>query len=147
MTLHDKQLEICSTLDADELLRQGGCKAIAEDSLAIGADLKKQLLIIKGVAIVVMTPSVNRIGGSVPGFMPVQVPSLTVSCVEMPALNRSRAGAMTALQAAERVATLLDSAKCNAISITQSTDESTGSLSAAVVFSTTMMLSLPTTQQ
>lgn len=145
MNLRDYQLSIATTLDADPDLKKGGCKAMAEDSLAIGAALKQQLQSLKGVALVVMTPSANKIGAAVPGWIPVELPDLTISCIEMPAVNRGRAGAMTALEAAQRVVALLDSPKCSFKSIQQSADETTGALSANAIFSTTTFI--PTTTQ
>lgn len=145
MTLREKQLELCAILNADEALRLGGCIAMAEDSLAIGAELEKQLQTIKGVAIVVMTPSCNRIGGSVPGCIPVEIPELTISCVEMP--DSRKPGRKTALEAAQDVAFIFDTPKCCFKSILQSTDEGTGCLLANAVFSTTMMLTRKTTQK
>lgn len=140
MTLLDFQKLFVTALNGDGQLIEGGCKAVAEDSLDISADLNKQLLTLKGIALVVMTPSVKPLGSISGGFIPVQIPELTISCVERPALNRSRAGAMTALSAAQRVIALLSSQSVCFMGLAQTGDETTGSLAANVIFSTTTML-------
>ena len=144
MDLLGYQESIADRLDTNEALRKGGCKAMAEDSLAIDSTLKKQMLTLKGIALVVTTPTVNKIGASVPGWMPVELPDLTISCVEMPKLNRSRSGAITSLKAAQLVAALFDGPKCSFLTIQQSADETTGAQSASAIFRTTTMLSTST---
>lgn len=144
MTLLQKQLEISEKLNADEYLRLGGCMAMAEDSLTISGDLKKQLQIVKGVAIVVMTPGARPIGGAVPGYIPCQIEALTVSCLENPTLNRARPGAMTALAASERVTAILNSPTFGFVSLGQTSDAFTGTLASNAIFTTTIMLSTQT---
>ena len=114
---------------------------MAEDSLSINADLSKQLQTLKGVALVVMTPGCKIIGGGTPGYIAVEIPELTVSCVEQPTLNRAKPDAVTALEAAQIVAAILGGHSCQFQSLRQSSDETTGSLAASAVFSTTLMLS------
>lgn len=141
MTLKEFQLYLCTQLNANERLRKGGCLAMAEDSLDIDAELDKQLQTIQGVALVVITPACNVIGGGTPGYIAVEIPELTVSCVEQPTLNRAKPDAITALEAAQIVAAILGSPSCQFKSIRQSSDEGTGSLAASAVFGTTLMLS------
>jgi len=144
MDLLEYQESFVARLDANKNLKQGGCKAMAEDSLAIDSDIKKQLLTLKGIALVVTTPTVTKIGASVPGWMPVEIPDLTISCLEMPAINRKRSGAITALKAAQLIMAMFDGPKCSFITIQQGTDDTTGVKSANAIFKTTTMLSTST---
>lgn len=145
MTLQYFQSAIADQLNADSVLRAGGAEAISEDALDADFKLTQQLQTVQGVCIIVMTPKINVIGGGTENGIPVEIPELLVSCVELPALNRERADAITSLQAAERVASILNSKKILFKSITQIADDKLGLLTASVVFSTTMYLSQPTT--
>lgn len=141
MTLKEFQLTLCTILNGDETLRLGGCTAIAEDQLDIGNAIAKQLQTVKGVCIIVVTPKADRIGGDLPGGgIPVQIEELTISAIEMPTLNRARPGAITALQAAERIGRILAAPGRLFQTIHQTADEHSGTLSAAAIFKTTIIL-------
>ena len=107
MTLGELQLQIAAILNADETLRQGGCRAFAEDSHDVVLAVEKHLQQDGGVALVVLTPSAERNGCS-PRGLPARLDGVAVSAVEIPALNRLDPTRMTALQAAQRAARLLD---------------------------------------
>ena len=107
MTLKQLQLEIAKALNADEALMQGGCKAFAEDTHDVVQEVAAQLQQAGGVALVVLTPSAERNGHS-PKGLPARIDGLAVAAVEIPALNRLDPSRMTALQAAQRAAHLLD---------------------------------------
>lgn len=146
MTLQLFQTALAEKLNANDALRASGCEAVAEDALDVDAKVAEQLQVLNGVAMIVMTPKINVIGGGTENGIPVEIPELMISCAEIPALNRERPEAITALQAAERVALLFDSPQIKFKSITQMVDENLGLLTANVIFSTTMYLSLPTPQ-
>ena len=68
MTLKQLQEQIAGLLNADELLRQGGCRAFAEDTHDVLADVGTHLQQAGGVALVVLTPSAERNGFSPRGL-------------------------------------------------------------------------------
>ena len=107
MTLKQLQLEIAKALNADATLLNGGCKAFAEDTHDVVQEVAAQLQQDGGVALVVLTPSAEREGYS-PEGLPARIDGLAVAAVEIPALNRLDPSRMTALQAAQRAAHLLD---------------------------------------
>lgn len=98
MTLLELQTNIADFINGDETLAKGGCKAFAEDSMTVETDVATHLQEISGVAIVVVTPEMQSLGG---GFCET---TLEVDCIEIPAVNRERAGHMTGLAAAQTVA-------------------------------------------
>ena len=107
MTLKELQLEIAERLNADETLLRGGCRAFAEDAHDVVQEVATHLQQAGGVALVVLTPSAERNGFSKKG-LPARLDGVAVSAVEFPALNRLDPSRMTALQAAQRAAHLLD---------------------------------------
>ena len=107
MTLKELQLKIAESLNADETLLRGGCRAFAEDTHNVVQEVATHLQQAGGVALVVLTPSAERNGFSKKG-LPARLDGVAVSAVEVPALNRLDPSRMTALQAAQRVAHLLD---------------------------------------
>lgn len=107
MTLRQLQLQIAAILNGDEALLQGGCRAFAEDSHDVVQEVATHLQQAGGVALVVLTPSAERNGFSKKG-LPARLDGVAVSAVEIPALNRLDPSRMTALQAAQRAAHLLD---------------------------------------
>ena len=144
MTLKEIQDELTDKLNADEALGQGGCAAASEDSLGLLAAINTQLMQRKGVAMVVGTPSATGMGAAPPGLpIPVVVDELAVTCMEIPAINRNRPGAMTALQAAERAAWLLRAPDTVFLTIRQSSDEASGTLSATATFRAGRTLTQP----
>lgn len=98
MKIKELQKKIADALNGCEELVQGSCRAIVEDSMTVALDIQKQLQTVKGVAIVVMTPTFTRNGARTDG-LPVEA-QLTIQCIEVPEHNRLQTGRLTALDAA-----------------------------------------------
>ena len=144
MTLKEIQDDARDALNADEALRAGGCEAISEMALDLQAALGRRLSQMKGVAMVVGTPSANAMGAAPAGLqIPVVIDELSVTCMEIPAINRTRPGAMTALEAAERAAWLLRAGNVAFLKISQSSDEASGVVSATATFRSAHTLTQP----
>jgi hypothetical protein len=138
MKIRDLQKKIADALNGCEELVQGSCRAIVEDSMTVALDIQKQLQTVKGVAIVVMTPTFTR-NGSSPDGLPVEA-QLTIQCVEVPEHNRLQTGRLTALDAAEIVASSLDSNELNFVRIAQTADAPTRSIIVQVDFNVSIIL-------
>lgn len=138
MKIREFQQKIADALNGVEELVQGGCKALAEDSLSVMNDVNEQLQTAGGVAIVVTTPKMARNGCSA-GVIPADT-RLAIRCIELPALNRENPGHLTALDAAEQVAQAIDGEQFNFAEIAQTSDQRTGTLTAEVIFNTTIHL-------
>ena len=138
MKICEFQKKIVDAINTVEELVQGGCKALAEDTLSIVNDVALQLQTNSGVAIVVTTPKLTR-NGCAAGVIPTDT-RLAIRCIEKPALNRKKTGHLTALDAAEIVAQCLDGEQFNFAEIAQTSDQRTGTLTAEVTFNTTINL-------
>ena len=138
MKIREFQEKIVDALNGVEELVQGGCKALAEDTLSVMNDVKEQLQTAGGVAIVVTTPRLTR-NGCAAGAIPAGT-RLAIRCIETPALNRENPGHLTALDAAEIVAHCLDGEQFNFAEIAQTSDQRTGTLTAEVTFNTEIHL-------
>lgn len=138
MTLKELQLKIAERLNADEALLRGGCRAFAEDTHDVVQEVATHLHEAGGVALVVLTPSAERNGCS-PKGLPAALESLAVAAVEFPAVNRLDASRLTALQAAQRVAHLLDGRELAWRSLRQEASPD-GSVTVRAEFQTTIML-------
>ena len=138
MKILDFQTKIAAALNTVEELLQGGCKALAEDSLSIIHDVETQLQQASGVAIVVTTPRLTR-NGCAADSLPCDA-ALEIRCVELPALTRDTTGHLTALDAADIVAASLDGEQFNFTGIDQRIDERTGTITATVSFNTQIIL-------
>ena len=138
MKIREFQEKIVDAINTVEELVQGGCKALAEDTLSIVNDVALQLQTNSGVAIVVTTPKLTR-NGCVAGAIPADT-RLAIRCIEKPALNRKKTGHLTALDAAEIVAQCLDGEQFNFAEIAQTSDQRTGTLTAEVTFNTEIHL-------
>ena len=142
MTIREAQQAVADIINADETIAAGGGKAFVENSMTLDNDLATQINTLKGVAIVVVTPALDRSGVS-SGAIPCDT-RLDVKCMEMPALRRTRgAGALSALDIAERVATLLDGEKYNFASIRETIDRQSGILTATATFNAWVHLTSP----
>ena len=138
MKIREFQQKLADALNGVEELVQGGCKALAEDTLSVMNDVKEQLQTAGGVAIVVTTPRLTR-NGCAAGAIPAGT-RLAIRCIETPALNRENPGHLTALDAAEIVAQCLDGEQFNFAEIAQTSDQRTGTLTAEVTFNTEIHL-------
>ena len=138
MKIREFQEKIVDAINTVEELVQGGCKALAEDTLSIVNDVALQLQTNSGVAIVVTTPKLTR-NGCAAGAIPADT-RLAIRGIEKPALNRKKPGHITALDAAEIVAQCLDGEQFNFAEIAQTSDQRTGTLTAEVTFNTEIHL-------
>jgi len=139
MTIKDFQLAQKDRLNAVESLVNGHCTAIAEDTLTVANEVTKQLSTVRGVAIVVTSPNFRRNGCAADGI-PVDG-CLSVKCIELPAVNRV-AGHLTALDAAEIVAHVLEAPGIEFDEIDQTSDARSGSVTATANFNCTIHLTL-----
>ena len=138
MKIREFQQKIADALNGVAELVQGGCKALAEDTLSIVNDVALQLPTNSSVAIVVTTPKLTR-NGCAAGTIPADT-RLAIRCIEKPAQNREDPGHLTALDAAEIVAQCLDGEQINFAEIAQTSDQRTGTLTAEVTFNTEIHL-------
>ena len=144
MAIREAQQAVADIINADETIAAGGGKAFIENSMTLDNDLATQINTLKGVAIVVVTPALDRSGVS-SGAIPCDT-RLDVKCMEMPALRHTRtrrAGALSALDIAERVATLLDGEKYNFATIRETIDRQSGILTATATFNSWVHLTIP----
>ena len=139
MNLKELQLEIAEALNGDEALMQGGCRAFAEDSHDVEQEVETKLHESGGVALVVLTPQGERAGGTPGSEIHIDIPRLTVAAVEIPALNRLDPAHLTALQAAQRAAFVLDAPGLEFLSFLQRA-EADGTLTVDAVFQTQIEL-------
>lgn len=137
MTIREFQKKIADALNGVEALVQGGCKAFAEDTMGIGFEIA-ECLNVGGVSVVVVTPRLQR-NGDRAGTIPMEC-TLAVQCSEKPALNREMPGHLTALDAAEIVGHALDGRQLCLVSIDQTADERTKTITATASFNTTIHL-------
>ena len=144
-SIHALQQQIADTLNADSVLVEGGVQALAENRLDIEGQIEAALAGV-GIVATVVTPDVVRIGDLAEG--PVgEVEELVVSIAEAAAVNRERPGAITALDAAVRVASLLHTASTSLKTIRQNYEEQRGLVVCNVAFATTLPISLTTPQE
>jgi len=132
MKIREFQEYVKDRLNDVEALVQGGCKAIAESQLNVMNEVSKRIQTIKGIAVVVTTPDMKR-NGCAKDCLPVDS-LLAIRCIEIPALNRGRSGAITALDAAEIVAHALDGDNIGFVDIQQRIDERSGTITATANF-------------
>ena len=107
MTIRELQEYLKDRLNAVEALVQGGCKAFAEDTRDV-YDRSAQFVREGGVAVVVVTPDLNRSGsGTEPGVIPFEG-DLVIRCFELPPVAAENPNTIRALDAAEIVMHALD---------------------------------------
>ena len=127
MKIKEFQKKIADALNGVEALVQGGCKAFAEDVMGLGFEIA-ECLNAGGVSVIVVTPRMQR-NGDCAGTIPMEC-TLAVQCSEKPALNREMPGHLTALDAAEIVGHALDGRQFCLVSIDQTADERTRTITA-----------------
>lgn len=142
-TLLDLQDDVCEVLNADEYLAQGGCKAFAEDKANVFAEVEMQLDSLGAVAITVMTPVGKAQGSRKESGIPLEIPALVIQCQEAPALNREVPGHITALQAAQHIALVLDQPAFRFVDFIQGGDAEKEVVTVQVVFRTSITLTDP----
>ena len=107
MKIRELQEYLKDRLNAVEALVQGGCKAFAEDARTV-YDESRQFVSEGGVAVVVITPDLNRSGsGTEPGVIPFEG-DLVIRCFELPPAAADNPNTIRALDASEIVMHELD---------------------------------------
>lgn len=107
MKIRELQEYLKDRLNAVEALVQGGCKAFAEDTRTV-YDESAQFVREGHIAVVVVTPDLNRSGsGTEPGVIPFEG-DLVIRCMELPPLAAENTNTIRALDAAEIVMHELD---------------------------------------
>ncbi len=136
MTIFEFQKLLTADLNGTKELLQGGCKAFAEDTRTVYNE-SEQFVSSGGVALVVVTPRLNRVGGNTDNGIPVEG-DILIRCIERAPLSSKR-GNLRALDAAEIVAHSLDDDTFEFRSIEQAVT-STETITATVTFSCSFLL-------
>ena len=139
MTIKELQDSVANALNDIEELVQGGCKAFAEDSRTVYNEADQWVAGGK-TALVVVTPDMQRNGDSADGI-PAET-QLLVQCSEKPALSRSQADVLRALDAAEIAMYALDGRQFCWLSTRQTFDMKSGVLTATATFLTSVKLKM-----
>lgn len=140
MNISELQKSIADKLNQVEALVQGGCLAIAENTMDVQTEVSTHLRQACGVAIIVLTPKITRdASGWMADGIPVDV-DVQIDCIEIVATNRAQRGNVTSLTAAEIVANALDGEEMEFEAIEQTSDARTGTLTARVSFGLSMTL-------
>lgn len=140
-TLKNMQTEIAEHCNADQYLVQGGCRAFAEEQQDIVQQIDIQLQA-GGLVIVVSTPTA-KVLGRVPNGIEVELPDFAIRTTESPALTRETPETITALQAAQHIAIMFDRPKFRLLTIVQTADDKTGTVSVTAFFKTTTIIADP----
>ena len=107
MNIREFQEYLKDRLNKVEALVNGNCKAFAEDTREV-YDESSQCIRNGNVAVVVVTPDLNRSGsGTEPGVIPFEG-DLVIRCMELPPLAAENTNTIRALDAAELVMHALD---------------------------------------
>ncbi len=139
MTIKELQQQVADALNGVEELVQGGCKAFAEDSRTVYNEADAWVNAGK-VALVVVTPDIQRSGDSAAGI-PADA-QLLVQCSERPALASKQQGVIRALDAAEIAMHALDGSQLCWLSTRQTIDMQKAVLTATATFATTVTLTM-----
>ena len=140
MNIREFQEYLVDRLNKVEALLQGGCKAFAEDTRSV-YDESSQFIREGGVAVVVVTPDLQRNGCAADGI-PMDT-KLLVRCMELPPVAGNNPNTIRALDAAEIVGHALDGETIQFESIrqTQSQDrEGNSVITATATFNATSYL-------
>lgn len=107
MKISEFQEYLKDRLNKVEALVNGNCKAFAEDTREV-YDESSQWIRNGNVAVVVITPDLNRAGsGTKPGVIPFEG-DIVIRCIELPPVAASDPNTVRALDAAETVMHELD---------------------------------------
>lgn len=107
MKIREFQEHLKDLLNKVEALVNGNCKCFAEDTREV-YDESSQFIRNGGVAVVVVTPDLNRSGsGTEGGVIPFEG-DLVIRCMELPPIARDNPNTIRALDAAEIVMHELD---------------------------------------
>lgn len=143
MTIRELQKSLVEALSANEALLQGGCRVFAENTRTV-YDEADQCIQEGNVAVVVVTPDLERAGSGVPkeDGLPFEG-DILVRCMERPPVAAAQGDVMRALDAAEIVAHALDGEILEWRSIRQTADRQRGVLTATVAFGYDGLLTNP----
>lgn len=134
MRILELQKTIADLLRADEELLQGGCEVFEEDTRTV-YDEARQCIQEGKVAVVVMTPNLERSGSGVPAEAGLPFEGdVVVRCLENPPVAAAQGSTMRALDAAEIVAHVLDGEVLEWRSIRQTSDRREAIFTATVTF-------------
>jgi hypothetical protein len=103
-TLSDLQTEITALIAADAALAAARLSAVAQNRKDVVGEVNERVAKI-GICAIVITPKARADGAAACG--PLVSIEAVVRVAEKPVVNRARAGHVTALDAAERIAVLL----------------------------------------
>ena len=140
MNIREFQEYLVDRLNKVEALLQGGCKPFAEDTRSV-YDESSQFIREGGVAVVVVTPDLQRNGCAADGI-PMDT-KLLVRCMELPPVAGSNPNTIRALDAAEIVGHALDgeTLQWESVRQTQSQDrEGNSVITATATFNVTLYL-------
>lgn len=117
-------------LEADGELARGGCEVYCENSMTLLKDIAAAQILKRGVAVVVTTPDIENAGQAEARAYDMTV---AIHCRELPAMRATRpAESMTALDAALRVAEVVQDGITGWADIRQRADRSSGIVTATV---------------
>ena len=142
MTIRELQLSIVEALSACEALVQGGCRVFAEDTRTV-YDFADQCIQEGQVAVVVVTPDLERAGSGLGNKGLPFEGDIVVRCMERPPVAAAQGDVMRALDAAELVSHLLDGEILEWRSIRQTIDRREGVLTATATFGYDGILTRP----
>lgn len=138
MKIRKLQEKIVAGLNGVEALVQHSCKAFAEDALTVQNAIGNAVTGAGDVAVVVVSPHVVRDGDGIEEGIPVEI-RIVIRFIESPAL-RSRRGDFSALDAAEAAILALDGHQLAFVTLDQSADIRTGTVTASAEFATSVIL-------
>lgn len=143
MTIRELQESLKEILSGVESLIQGGCEIFCEDTREV-YNYSDQCIQGGKVAVVVVTPNLERSGSGVPqeDGLPFEG-ELLVRCVERPPIAEAQGDVMRALDAAEIVSHTLDSETIEWRAIRQHVDERKGVFVATAHFDFSGLLTPP----
>ena len=136
MRIEELQNDIKSILEADGHLA-AACSIVCSDALDVVNAIEQALAKSSGILVLVNAPEIER-DGCAQGEIPCRA-SVTVDAIEMPAMRhlRDRANAIrTAMDAAQRVAILLDGPRYNFVAVRPTVDAANATLTARATFNT-----------
>lgn len=150
LTPLELETKVCEMLNADGALSAAGVRAFPQNAPDLVAEVDKALSGAAGAVIVVAAGDAERAADSAGSYegaagavIPLTHSAFAVSCVELPAVNRARAGRLTAAAAVLRAVALLD---CPAFLYTRHTvdaDPEAATLTASAYFKTAAAITIP----
>ena len=138
MKIRELQTSIADALNGDERLVQNGCTAVAEDALTVQNSIAQSVSGAGRIALVVLSPRAERDADGCLEGVPVTL-HVVVRCIEAPAL-RNRRGGFTALDAAEAVVHALDGETLAFVSLGQTADVRTGTVTVSAEFTASVII-------